>query len=62
MSIALFAATPVHTWRRDVIAWKGSTIVPLLTQVEGWHIEGSRMDSAREGKKGPANEGLASKR
>jgi hypothetical protein len=48
MGIAFFAATLVHTWRRGVAAWKSSAIVPLLTQMEGWRIEESRMGSARE--------------
>ncbi|KAI4925968.1 uncharacterized protein J4E92_006705 [Alternaria infectoria] len=48
MGIAFFVATLVHTWRRGVVAWKSSAIVPLFTHMEGWHPEESRMGSARE--------------
>lgn len=48
MGIAFFVATLVHTWRRGVVAWKSSAIVPLFTHIEGWHPEESRIGSARE--------------
>jgi hypothetical protein len=48
MGIAFFAATLVHTWRKGVVAWKSSAIVPLLTHIEGWRTEESRTGSARE--------------
>ena len=48
MGIEFFVATPVHTWRRGVVAWKSSAIVPLLTHIEGWRTEESGMGSARE--------------
>ncbi|KAI4953885.1 hypothetical protein J4E91_002733 [Alternaria rosae] len=48
MGIAFFIATLVHTWRRGVVAWKSSAIVPLFTHIEGWRTEESRMGSARE--------------
>jgi hypothetical protein len=35
MGIAFLVATLVHTWRRGVVAWKSSAIVPLLTHMEG---------------------------
>jgi hypothetical protein len=46
MGIAFLVATRVHTWRRGVVFWKSSAIVPLLTHMEGWRTEESRMGSA----------------
>lgn len=50
MGIAFLVATLLQSWRKGVVAWKSSAIVPLLTEMEGswWTGGASGMASARE--------------
>lgn len=48
MGIAFLAATLLQSWRKDVVAWKSSAIIPLLTEMEGWRTGEVRTGSAWE--------------
>ncbi|XP_014551439.1 hypothetical protein COCVIDRAFT_42252 [Bipolaris victoriae FI3] len=51
MGIAFLVATLLQSWRKGVVAWKGSAIIPLVTEMEGWHSGEWRAGSAREANK-----------
>ncbi|EMD96231.1 hypothetical protein COCC4DRAFT_46673 [Bipolaris maydis ATCC 48331] len=51
MGIAFLVATLLQNWRKGVVAWKGSAIIPLVTEMEGWHSGECRAGSAREADK-----------
>ena len=48
MGIALLISTLVHTWRKGVVAWKSSGIVPMLTVMDGWNSEELKAASWRD--------------
>ncbi|USP76811.1 hypothetical protein yc1106_04085 [Curvularia clavata] len=49
MGIAFLAATLLQSWRKGVVAWKSSAIVPLLTEMEeSWRTGESGVQSTRE--------------
>lgn len=40
MGIAFFAATVLQSWRKGIVVWKSSAIIPLLTEIEeNWQTE-----------------------
>ncbi|EUC46608.1 hypothetical protein COCMIDRAFT_35835 [Bipolaris oryzae ATCC 44560] len=51
MGIAFLFATLLQSWRKGVVAWKGSAIIPLVTEMEGWRSGEYRAGSAREADK-----------
>lgn len=51
MGIDFLVATLLQSWRKGVVAWKGSAIIPLVTEMEGWHSGEWRAGSAREANK-----------
>jgi hypothetical protein len=48
MGIAFLLCTLVHTWRKGVVAWKSSGIVPMFTAMDGWDSKELRATSWRD--------------
>jgi hypothetical protein len=48
MGVALLVCTSIHTWRRGIRAWKSSSIIPVLTTMDGWDSRDLRATAWRD--------------
>lgn len=51
MGTIFLVATLLQSWRKVVVAWKGSPIISLVTEMEGWHSGEYRAGSVPEADK-----------